>query len=330
MDGFINLLKPAGMTSHDAVFALRRILRMKKIGHTGTLDPMAAGVLSMCIGNATRAAEYLEADDKTYRCELQLGITTDTGDIWGNCISEADKTDIEKITAEMAKEAVESMKGEQYQLPPLYSAIRKNGKHLYEYARNGETVEIEPRKIIVKDIRPVSIFHEPGRIMFDVDCSKGTYVRSLCTDIGDRLGCGATMSFLVRTRSGSFRLEDAVTIEELTSYVSQTEGIPEEEIISVRRNEPLSSDMSRFVISVDQMLEGFGKIRLNSEEHRKYVNGGKIAARNAVVEMENSLAPDKKFSNLFRVYDESGRFSGTAAFNSESRIYTAGKVFFRW
>lgn len=332
MDGFINLLKPAGMTSHDAVSALRRILCTKKIGHTGTLDPMAAGVLSMCVGAATRAAEYVECDEKAYRCELLLGTVTDTGDIWGSPVEPAGRArvPVEDITADMVIEALRSMEGEQDQYPPMYSAIRKNGKHLYEYARNGEKVEIEPRRITVRRIEPVAVFHEPGRVIFDVECSKGTYIRSICTDIGEKLGCGAAMSFLVRTRSGSFRMNDSVTLEELAEHVSRHENISVEDIYAKRRDSAFDYDMSRFIVPIDERLEDFGVIALNEEEQAKYVNGGKLSPAKVTVKKENSLKSGKKYSDMYCVYGAAGQFLGTAVYDREKRNFKAGKVFFRW
>lgn len=332
MDGFINLLKPAGMTSHDAVSALRRILCTKKIGHTGTLDPMAAGVLSMCVGAATRAAEYVECDEKEYRCELLLGKVTDTGDIWGTAVEHAGgvRVPVSDITEDMVLEAIRTMEGEQDQYPPIYSAIRKNGKHLYEYARSGEDVEIEPRRITVYSIEPVSVFHEPGRVMFDVKCSKGTYVRSICTDIGEKLGCGAAMSFLVRTRSGSFSMEDAVTLEDIAEYVSENEGISVDDIYARRRSSSFDYDMSRFIVPVDRRLEDFGSIFLNEEEQGKYVNGGRLSPVKVTVKKENKLRSGEKYSDMFCVYGAAGQFLGTAVYDSEKRNFKAGKVFFRW
>jgi len=327
VDGFINFLKPAGMTSHDAVTAMRRILRMKKIGHTGTLDPMACGVLSICVGSATRAAEYLESDSKTYRCELVLGKVTDTGDIWGTFMG-GDPAAAEQITKDQVLEVLRSMEGPQEQYPPMFSAVRKNGRRLYEYARNGEEVEIEPRQIEIYELRPLHIFHEPGRIMFDVSCSKGTYVRTICTDIGEKLGCGAAMSFLVRTSSGSFRIEDSVTMEEMLAAVTEAEGIPGQEILSVRHDEPLKADMSRFIRPADSMLSHFGSVKLDSAEHKKYVNGGKVAMRNAEITRENSVKAGERHSDIYLVYGPEG-FAGTAKLNRERRVFTADKVFVR-
>lgn len=328
MDGFINLLKPAGMTSHDAVSALRRILRMKKIGHTGTLDPMAAGVLVMCVGAGTKAAEYLEADDKSYRCELLLGIETDTGDIWGNIINE-NKNAAVSVTEDQVRNTLSSMKGIQQQYPPMYSAVRKNGRHLYEYARKGETVEVEPRTININDIRPVYIFHEPGRVIFDVDCSKGTYIRTVCTDVGEKLSCGAAMSCLVRTRSGRFFAEDSVTIEQLCERVSTAEGINIKDVLAKRNDAPLTADMSGFIMPADSMLEGFGSIILGKNESRKYVNGGKIALRNCEDVKRNSRQNSSKYGNVYLVYGPENRFFGTALYDKNRKIFTVGKVFFR-
>ncbi len=328
MDGFINLLKPAGMTSHDAVSALRRILRMKKIGHTGTLDPMAAGVLVMCVGAGTKAAEYLEADSKSYRCELLLGVETDTGDIWGSIINE-NRNAAALVTENQVRNVLSSMKGIQQQYPPMYSAVRKNGRHLYEYARKGETVEVEPRTININDIRPVHIFHEPGRVIFDVDCSKGTYIRTVCTDIGKKLSCGAAMSCLVRTRSGKFFAEDSVTIEQLCARVSDAEGINIDDVLARRNDNPLTADMSDFIMPADSMLEGFGSIILNENESRKYVNGGKIALRNCEDVKRNSRQKGSKYENVYLVYDTENRFFGTALFDKNGKIFTVGKVFFR-
>ena len=327
MDGFINLLKPAGMTSHDAVSAIRRIFRMKKVGHTGTLDPMACGVLSICLGSGTRAAEYLESDDKAYRCELMLGTVTDTGDIWGN-VTGGDPEAAKAVTRNQVKDALLCMQGEQLQYPPMYSAIRKNGKHLYEYARKGETVDVEPRRINLYSITPVHVLDEPGRVMFDVVCSKGTYVRTICTDLGERLGCGATMTFLTRTRSGAFHIDDAVTLEEMLLAIEEADGIEPEETLAVKHTGPMRADLGRYVRPVDEMLPYFGSATLDAAQHRLYVNGGKIAKRNASIGRENSLPRENRFCDMFLMYGPEG-FCGTARLDRGTGVFTAGKVLFR-
>lgn len=325
MNGFINLLKPAGITSHDAVWAIRRIFAIKKTGHTGTLDPMAAGVLVVCAGSATRAAEYLESDDKEYRCELILGMTSDTGDIWGTH-TEYHPEGVHRIREADVLEVLKSLEGTQKQYPPAYSAVRKNGRRLYEYAREGISVQVEPRTITVHRIRPVRMFHEPGRILFDVSCSKGTYIRSICMEIGERLGCGAAMSFLVRTRSGQFRIEDSLTLETLADAAAACEGVSREQLLEMRGEPEHRSRLREFLTPVDQKLTDFGEIRLNAQEFRKFINGGKIAFRNAKVIRENVLSDNHKFSNHVLVCGPEGTFAGTAIMDREKRIYKADKV----
>lgn len=328
MDGFINLLKPAGMTSHDAVGAFRRILRMKKIGHTGTLDPMACGVMCICLGRATRAAEYLESDEKSYRCELQLGVRSDTGDLWGT-LSPGDLQRAAAVTAEEARAALDGMKGPRLQYPPMYSAVRVNGKRLYEYARRGEQAEVRPRNIEIFDIRPVRIFEEPGKIVFDVDCSKGTYIRSLCTDLGEQLGCGGVMSFLLRTASGRFRIEDAVTFEEILTAVAVSEGVTASDLMEQRREQPLTADLSSFILPVDRMLSRFGSIEMHEGAARRFVNGGELSLSRVRVTEENTQAEGTRFSDRYRVYGPEKRFLGTAHVDPDRDLVAADKVFYR-
>ena len=328
MDGCINLLKPAGMTSHDAVGAFRRILRMKKIGHTGTLDPMACGVLCICAGKATRAAEYLESDEKSYRCELRLGMTTDTGDIWGDVTGGSPEA-AASVTEEKVLQALESMRGEQLQYPPMYSAVRVNGKKLYEYARKGETVERKPRRILIRDIRPVRVLEEPGVVVFDVDCSKGTYVRTICTDLGEKLGCGAAMSFLLRTASGHLSIRDAVTFEEILREVESVEGLSAEEILGVHGKEPLKADLSRFITPVDRMLSSFGSILLPEAGARRFINGNAVRL-DRTEEAEPCRLPEKaRFAGMYRVYGPEKQFLGTARIDRQRSLVIADKVFYR-
>ncbi|MDR3295836.1 MAG: tRNA pseudouridine(55) synthase TruB, partial [Clostridiales Family XIII bacterium] len=207
--GLLNFLKPSGMTSHDAVSFLRRLTGVKRIGHMGTLDPMAAGVLPLCIGRATRIAEYLVFDTKEYRCEMRLGLKTDTLDIWGTTVWEAEPCHLLHLDEARIREQANVFTGEQMQTPPAYSAIKISGKKLYEYAREGQPVQVPARKIDIKSITVYEVDLEERRLVFDVVCSKGTYIRSLCHDMGEALGCGAVMSHLIRTRSGCFQISDA-------------------------------------------------------------------------------------------------------------------------
>lgn len=298
MDGFLNLLKPTGMTSHDVVKVLRRILGEKKTGHTGTLDPMAVGVLPIGIGTATKITEYLDNDYKKYRCELILGITTNTGDIWGEVLEKVDNVQFdEKDVYDFENE----YKGEIMQTPPMYSAVRVNGKRLYEYARNGEEVKVKARKITIRELKIVSI--KDNRIMFDVECSKGTYVRTICTEMGEKLGCGAAMSFLARTASGRFTMENTVTFQELEAHLEA--GLPKEDLL----------------VSVDYPIDGYAKVLLNPKQAKKFVNGGHIK----LSEIKNDFPKDKQY---YRVYDGDS-FIAMAYINKETRRLVPHKVFFR-
>lgn len=214
--GIINVLKPPGMTSHDVVSYIRRLYSIKRVGHAGTLDPAAAGVLPVFIGNATRLVEYLADADKSYRAELTFGFETDTGDDTGK-ISNS-RPYIRPKPSEI-EAALASFIGVNEQIPPMYSAIKIDGKKLYELARQGQVVERKPRKIVIDAISLITE-GETG-IVFDVTCSKGTYIRVLCSDIGYRLNCLAVMSFLVRTRVGHFHLEESLTLEEIAANKEQ-------------------------------------------------------------------------------------------------------------
>ncbi|MBZ4654479.1 MAG: tRNA pseudouridine synthase [Peptococcaceae bacterium] len=213
MDGLINVLKPPGMTSHDVVSFLRREFQQKKIGHAGTLDPQAAGVLPVCLGQATRLVEYLSHDHKEYLCELTLGITTTTQDAWGEVIEQCEASEI--MLAKI-KEVLSSFEGEVWQIPPMYSAIKLDGVPLYKLARKGEEIEREPRQVYIEKITLLDYRHP--KLLLLVNCSKGTYIRTLCHDIGSALGAGGIMSFLLRTRVGNFTLEDSFTLEEIQEF----------------------------------------------------------------------------------------------------------------
>ncbi len=216
--GYLNIYKEQGMTSHDVVFKARKILKTKKIGHTGTLDPNAQGVLVLCIGRATKMVQFLSDLDKCYQAEIILGKATDTCDITGTILEEKSP---EGITEAHFLEALNAFYGESMQVPPLYSALKVDGRKLYEYARAGESVEIAARPIVISEIRPVKTDQLPEQAEFLVQCSKGTYIRSLCRDIGAYLGVPACMGNLYRKRVGGFRMETAVTLEELAHIVEE-------------------------------------------------------------------------------------------------------------
>jgi len=316
-DGIINLLKPAGMTSHDAVQMLRRLTGVKRIGHTGTLDPMAVGVLPLCIGSAARITEYLDLDYKKYRCEMQLGLETDTQDIWGTVIQDNRGTiafDREKIV-----DVLNSFQGLISQYPPSYSAVRVNGKHLYEYARKGETVEIKPRQVDIKSITVIKMDREKNRVTFDVECSKGTYIRTICQDTGKILGCGAVMSCLIRTASGAFTLENTTTIEELA------EGNPEQ-----------------YLLETDFPLVHFGKAIVNEERGKWFANGGHLSMTDITIIKEPEykdtgcgLNIRDEYRGAYNIYLEQNqltnqdfnRFLGVAFYNEDYQKLVADKIF---
>lgn len=210
MFGFLNVYKPVGMTSHDVVSKLRKLTNIKQIGHTGTLDPFAEGVLPVCIGKATRLIEYLD-DDKEYLASVQFGTSTTTYDIEGEVTFTSDK----KITAENIKNSLKDFEGEILQYPPIYSAIKVKGKKLYEYARSGQEVKIDPRKVTIENIELKSFDEELQQAEILIKCSKGTYIRSIAHDLGQKLECGANLIKLVRTQAGKFKVENSVKLEEI-------------------------------------------------------------------------------------------------------------------
>ena len=219
MDGLIIIDKPAGMTSHDVCHKVRKLLGIKKTGHTGTLDPMAEGVLVVMAGAATRLAEYLVQDEKEYVASIRFGLETDTQDIWGETISSCEP----RVTREALESVLVAYRGQLKQVPPMYSAIKHKGKHLYDYARKGETLDIPPRDIQISELELLSD-ELPAEARLRIRCSKGTYIRTLCHDIGRSLGCGAVMSALRRTQTGRYGQEQAVSLQTLETYVLRGEG----------------------------------------------------------------------------------------------------------
>lgn len=211
--GFLNIYKPKGMTSFDVVAKLRRVTKIKQIGHTGTLDPFAVGVLPICIGKSTRLIEYLE-DDKEYLATVQFGKDTDTYDLDGAVV----KNYYNKITQDDLLSVLDDFRGEIEQLPPIYSAIKVNGKKLYEYARKGEEVEIKPRKVFISKLELVNFDEEKQEGKILVGCSKGTYIRSIAYDIGQKLNCGGYLTALERTKAGMFNKENSTPLEDFKEF----------------------------------------------------------------------------------------------------------------
>ncbi len=273
--GLLILDKPEGITSHDAVYKIRRLYGTKRVGHTGTLDPLATGVLVMLVGRAAKAAEYLVSDTKKYRATLRLGHTTDTEDITGKVLSRCDSLP----SAEEVKSAANALAGESEQLPPMYSALKVGGKKLYELAREGKAVERTPRPITV-----YSISAEPTEVPSDytltVHCSSGTYIRTLCADIGAHLGCGAVMATLRREAAGDFCIENALTLEAL-------EGMSEEE-------------REAALIPTERLFESLAAVSLPDFYYRLCLNGCEI--------YQKKLKTDFSVGTRVRVCTPEGEF----------------------
>ncbi len=248
MNGIINVYKTKGMTSHDVVNKIRRIFNTKQVGHTGTLDPNAEGVLVICLNQATKLVQFLETDIKKYRCELIIGIETDTYDITGQVLREEKKP---QIDIDFLFDTINSFKGKQLQMPPIYSALKVNGKKLYEYALKHQEVKIEPREIEIFDFqidKQLISGEKYFSLQFDVTVSKGTYIRSLCHDIGIRLGIPCTMGSLLRLQSGVFKLEDSKKIEDIQNgeytLINMKDAICGIEKINVSKNSELFHKLS--------------------------------------------------------------------------------------
>jgi len=251
MNGIINVLKPSDMTSHDVVAFIRRTLNIKKVGHTGTLDPNAAGILPICVGKATKISQYLIEKKKSYRGELTLGSETDTQDSYGTIINESNIS----ISTEDIIEAFNNFKGKIKQIPPMYSAVKINGKKLYELAREGKEIERKSRDVEIFKLSIIKI--KDKKVLFDVECSKGTYVRTLCHDIGRYLESFGHMSFLLRTKVDRFSLEDALTLEEIKNYAAMNQ-------------------INKVLIPTDYALYQYKSLLIDSVNEKVALNGGKI------------------------------------------------------
>lgn len=217
MDGVLNILKPPGMTSGDAVGRIRRILNVKKVGHTGTLDPGAAGVLPICIGKATKISDYLMKGDKEYIAELVFGTKTDTLDSYGNIV----RTGTREVAESVFRSILPKFTGRIEQIPPMFSAVKHHGKKLYQLARQGKTVHKPPRSVTVHSIEIMKMYAGGHAYLLKIRCSKGTYIRTLIDDIGAAAGAWAYMSFLLRTKTGDFRLEDTYTLPEIEQAAAE-------------------------------------------------------------------------------------------------------------
>ena len=254
MDGIIVVDKPKGCTSHDIVYKVKKITN-SKVGHTGTLDPMATGVLPLLIGKGTLCSKYLINHDKIYQAKIQLGQKTDTADAEGEIVEEQEVGNLSEVGI---KEILKTFVGKQEQMPPMYSAIKVNGKKLYEYARKGQTVEIQPRQIEIYDIKLMELDSENNQLQFQVSCSKGTYIRSLCEDIAKRLGTVGYMCELNRVQVGDFNINNSVTVEELQEN---------------------ADEVDRHLISLERLFENKTSINLNSKKLQLFLNGVQLTVQ---------------------------------------------------
>ncbi len=279
MDGIINVYKEQGYTSHDVVAKLRGILHMKKIGHTGTLDPDAVGVLPVCLGKGTKVCDLITDWNKTYEAVMLLGTVTDTQDASGQVLS------VNEVNVEERElvEVISSFVGEYNQIPPMYSALKVNGKKLYELARQGVEIERKPRKVFIESIRinEMSLSEEQKTVTITVTCSKGTYIRTLCDDIGKKLGCGACMKHLTRTRVGQFDVDNSLTINQIAALV-------------------LKGELTERLVSVDSLFE-CERVTFGEEFDKLLYNGNMVLYDAAVVDEQ------------YLVYDSKGEFIGVYA-----------------
>lgn len=312
-NGLINIYKEQGFTSNDVVAKLRGILRQKKIGHTGTLDPDAVGVLVVCLGTGTKLVEMLTDHDKEYIAVCRLGVTTDTQDMSGKVLSESEVN----VTSAQLHEAVAAFVGDYDQIPPMYSAIKQNGKKLYELAREGIEVERKPRRIHIDAITILDDSKLSTEHIFtmEIKCSKGTYIRTLCNDIGESLGCGAAMQSLARTRVGAFSLDSAVTL-------SQVEEM---------RDAGTLGDMIK---SPEYIFRDLDKIHVSDKCRGLLENGNSFRKENIINEdpegVNDTEYAKEMFAdgNMFRVYAEDETFFGIYKYDARTRQFKVDKFFF--
>ena len=276
MDGVIVINKQIGCTSHDIVYKVKKLLN-EKVGHTGTLDPMAEGVLPILVGKGTLVSKYLINHDKKYIATLQLGIKTDTADSEGKVIEEQ-PVNIKKLTEDYICEVFKKIIGKQEQLPPMYSAIKVHGKKLYEYARKGQNVDIQPRQIEIYYIILLNINIQEKQIEFEISCGKGTYIRSVCEDIAKKLDTVGYMLKLKRTQVGEFNIEKSITIKELEENIENVEFLKEN------------------FISIEKLFENKEKIIISNIKKKHFLNGVKITQKNE--------------DGIYRIYTENNEFLG--------------------
>ncbi len=295
LNGIICICKPKEFTSFDVVAKMRGITKTKKIGHAGTLDPMATGVLPLFFGNATRACDRMPDGSKTYIASFRLGVTTDTYDRWGKVLSET-KAD---CTAAQLEQTLKKFRGTIDQMPPMYSAVQINGQRLYDLARQGKTVERPTRQVEIRLLRLCHFDPTTQTGQLEVDCSKGTYIRSLCHDLGETLGCGCVMTELSRTRAGIFTLKDCITLEQAQTYADQ-------------------GTFSSILLPVERVFSDLPSIHLNPIQSRKFRNG---------LRLDLNRVNHQVIEGSHTVYDHNGMFLGLATLDLEKMELIIEKMF---
>ena len=305
INGIINIYKIKGFTSHDVVAKLRGIVKQKKIGHTGTLDPDATGVLPVCLGSATKLCDMLTDKEKEYIAKVQLGVTTDTQDMTGTVLSEKEVN----VTESLVREMIQSFVGRYEQIPPMYSALKVNGKKLYELARAGKEVERKARPVTIHYIEILDM--ALPQITIKVGCSKGTYIRTLCHDLGEKLGCGAAMASLERTKSGQFSLDTAITLEELEEKLKNS-GEDREKVLQT------------LVIPVDKMFSEYQELRLLPQWEKLIQNGNSFEEKNLKKEF---LENDRVDKSQYRVYMNENTFMGVYEYRKKEKKFYPVKMF---
>ncbi len=315
-DGIINVYKEQNMTSHDVVSRIRRLMGIRRVGHTGTLDPMAEGVLPVCIGRATRIMEYLDLDWKRYRCRMVLGRRMDTQDIWGEEVERVPEEQVNAVTEEQVRKVFESFDGVIWQTPPMYSALKVNGRKLYEYARAGETVEVKRRQICIRNMTLEELDLHQGydsSITFSCECTKGTYIRSICEEAGEQLGVLGAMAALTRTATGVFSIEQSLKLHEL---------------------EELGENLPQVLTDIPEPLVSFGEIELSGRDVWRFTNGLTVWKKNCRIrrqplyeQEEFPLPMREEFRRAYCVYGDDGTFLGVGFLDGERNELKADKVF---
>ena len=295
--GIINVYKEKGYTSHDVVAKLRGIAGQKKIGHTGTLDPDATGVLPVCLGRATKVCDLLTEKDKTSEALLHLGVETDTQDTSGTVLKQGDTS---ALVVNEVEQAILSFVGEYDQIPPMYSALKVNGKKLYELAREGKTVERKARRVQIHNIRILEI--DLPRVRMEVECSKGTYIRTLCHDIGEKLGCGGCMENLIRTKVSCFELKDSYKLEEIAKI--KAEG-----------------NLEKVLMPVDALFPQYPQIVVKKKWEKLAYNGNGLPVR-AVFYGGQDKSQKPLDGEFVRLYDEEGQFLAIYQYTASKNEYS--------